>query len=270
MVSVSMEIVNGPALTHREKKSIIDTEFLWKFLIGKGALHLEPTESRPYHTGDPVPEGMEVVTLASPLPWYAAAAVWVVWGLFLPMLSWISLVLAALCSLAAGLLTAHFGPKRRELRRRAAPPANTGTPEADEALDQGRAALGELRQLDEQIADGALSARIRRLEQVGDAIFDQVEAHPEKAKQIRRFMNYYLPTTLSLLRRYAELDAGGVEGETIRGAKQGVEQVMEKVTAGFEKQYDNLFTDEALDLSADIEVLEAMLGQEDLSRHGLR
>ena len=214
--------------------------------------------------GDPIPEGMEVVTRPSALALYAAAAVWLLWGLFLPMLTWGSLILAAVVSLAAALLVWRFGPKQRELREKPLERANTGAPEVDEALLRGRAALRELRTLDERIADEELSRRIRRLEQVGKAIFDQVEAQPGQAKNLRRFMNYYLPTTLELLRRYVRLSASGVEGETIRAAKENIEQVMEKIIAGFERQYDDLFAEEALDISAEVQVLETMLGQDDL------
>ena len=40
-----------------------------------------------------------------------------------------------------------------------------------------------------------------------------------KNRQMRKFMDYYLPTALKLLKTYAELDAQGVEGENIRESK---------------------------------------------------
>ena len=66
----------------------------------------------------------------------------------------------------------------------------------------GEMAIREMKRLDENIADPGISADIVRLEQVSARIFDEVRTHPEKLPQIRRFLDYYLPTTLKLLNAY--------------------------------------------------------------------
>ena len=78
-------------------------------------------------------------------------------------------------------------------------------------------------------------------------------------------MSYYLPTTLKVLRAYAQLDAQGIEGENITAAKKRIEGMMDRVVDGFEKQLDKLFQDEALDITSDVEVLENMLRKDGLS-----
>ena len=55
-----------------------------------------------------------------------------------------------------------------------------------------------------------------------------VEASPAKAKQVRRFANYYLPDAVNILQQYATLARQGVEGEnaaairTEGGAQRGI------------------------------------------------
>ena len=72
-------------------------------------------------------------------------------------------------------------------------------------------------------------------------------------------MSYYLPTTLKILRAYAQLEDQEVEGENISAAMERIENMMDKVVEGFEKQLDQLFQGDALDITADVEVLERML-----------
>ena len=86
----------------------------------------------------------------------------------------------------------------------------------------------------------------------------------QKTGALRQFLNYYLPTTLKILNAYAQMDAQGVEGENITAAKARIEGMMDKVVDGFEKQLDQLFQTDAMDIAADVEVLERMLEKDGL------
>ena len=133
-------------------------------------------------------------------------------------------------------------------------------------LADGQKAMAEMRQLDEAIADETISGQIRKLEELTGKIFEQVRQDPGKLPQIRKFMNYYLPTTLKLLNAYKRMDAQGVSGENITGTMEKVERMMGSIVAAFEKLLDSLFGTEAMDISADITVLEQMMAQEGLKK----
>ena len=122
-----------------------------------------------------------------------------------------------------------------------------------------------MKRLDDAIEDEKISRDIRRLETVCQGIFGQVKADPSKLPQIRRFMDYYLPTTLKILNAYDRMDAAGVSGENITGTKERVENIMGTIVSAFEKQLDALFGTDALDISTDISVLETMLSREGLA-----
>ena len=83
--------------------------------------------------------------------------------------------------------------------------------------------------------------------------------------QLHSFLSYYLPTTLKILRAYAQLEDQEVEGENITAAMERIEGMMDKVVEGFEKQLDQLFQGDALDITTDVEVLERMLSKDGLS-----
>ena len=143
-------------------------------------------------------------------------------------------------------------------------PASTGNPELDKMVRDGEMAIREMKRLDENIADPGISADIVRLEQVSARIFDEVRTHPEKLPQIRRFLDYYLPTTLKLLNAYDRMSGTGVSGENIDTTLAKVEGMMRTIVAAFEKQLDSLYGAEALDISTDITVLENMMAREGL------
>ena len=128
----------------------------------------------------------------------------------------------------------------------------------------GEMAIREMKRLDENIADPGISADIVRLEPVSARIVDEVRTHPEKLPQIRRFLDYYLPTTLKLLNAYDRMSGTGVSGENIDTTLAKVEGMMRTIVAAFEKQLDSLYGAEALDISTDITVLENMMAREGL------
>ena len=127
------------------------------------------------------------------------------------------------------------------------------------------AILREIRQVNNAIPGEEMSGKIDHIEEITRKILVYQKQHPERAGQLRSFLNYYLPTTLKILRAYAQLDAQGIEGENITASKARIEGMMDQVVAGFEKQLDKLFRDDAMDIATDVKVLEDMLKKDGLS-----
>lgn len=143
-------------------------------------------------------------------------------------------------------------------------PKPSGNPEIDGLLKERERALGEMRRLNDSIEDEKISAQIDHLEEVTGKIIDQVVDKPQKLPQIRRFLDYYLPTTLKILNAYDRMDAAGISGSNIDATKDKVETMMDTIVAAYDKQLDALFGEEALDISTDITVMENLLAREGL------
>ena len=122
--------------------------------------------------------------------------------------------------------------------------------------------LRSIRRANDRIADAVLSEKIDRLEEITARIFRVIEKDPGQEKQVRTFLDYYLPTTQKLLDSYAEFEEAGVEGENLRQAKQRIEETMDTIVAGFENQLDSLYKTKTMDLDSDIRVMETMLRRE--------
>ena len=122
--------------------------------------------------------------------------------------------------------------------------------------------LRKIRSAGDRIASEALSAKIGRLEQITEKIFQAIAAHPEKGESLHTFFDCYLPTTLKLLDAYGEFESAGVEGENLRQAKGRIEAAMDNIVEGFARQLDGLYRRDAMDVASDIQAMEAMLRQD--------
>ena len=229
---------------------------------------------------------MAYVKKRSVLPVYFIGGTWLLWSLFAPLYRPAHYIMAALASFIAYNLGKMLFPDRgyemqdtaqaapaaapqpQPAPKREEKPKSTGNPEIDALLLERDRAVSEMRRLNDSIEDPQISAQITHLETTTGKIIDAVAASPSKLPKIRKFMNYYLPTTLKILRAYAQLDAQGIEGENISAAKKRIEDMMDQVVSGFEKQLDKLFQDDAMDITSDVEVLENMLKKDGLSDEG--
>ena len=90
-------------------------------------------------------------------------------------------------------------------------------------------------------------------------ILTQLEKDPDKAPQVRRFTNHYLPDAVKILTLYADMEETGVSGENAEEVRRQVEANAAVIATAFENQLDSLYSAAALDLDADLEVLKGML-----------
>lgn len=144
------------------------------------------------------------------------------------------------------------------------------SPEVQKVIEQGDVYVRKIRECNDAIPGEEISAKIDKMEKVVDKIFDRIEQSPESVTDIRKLMEYYLPTTVKLLEAYAEMDAQPFGGENIQTAKREIEATLDTLNIAFEKLLDSLFQDAAWDVSSDISVLNAMLAQEGLKEDGLK
>ena len=142
----------------------------------------------------------------SVLPYYAAALVFVVLCAVLPVYRLWALA-AALAAAAAAFLAAKKVCPPRVVETEV--PFHTGVEDVDAMLADIQQKLDTLHSLNESLPDPQLSAAMTRMEKAGRSIVEVVEANPAKAKQVRRFANYYLPDAVNVLQQYAQLRRGG-------------------------------------------------------------
>lgn len=205
----------------------------------------------------------KTVKKRSVVPVYGVAAVWLV-GTFLSKARGLAglLILSAVSVGAFFLLRDAFPDTVLVVEE---PEPEPKDPQIAALKKERDDALKEMRRLNQSIQDEALSLQIDRIEAATRKIFQVVMEKPEKKSELRTFLNYYLPTTLKLLREYEHMTDLGISGQNVDASRKKIAGMMDTVVIAFERQLDALFSDSAMDISADVTVLEQMMQQQGLS-----
>ena len=152
--------------------------------------------------------------------------------------------------------------KQEELRRKQEEASKiplTGDPQADNVIMKGQEMLNTIREENIVITDETLSAQMDTLSDKCMQTFRTVSADPSKAPQVRKFMSYYLPTTLKVLANYRTMQERGVSYYEMNQARESAVRCMDMVLTACQKQIDALHKENMLDISTDIDVMEQML-----------
>lgn len=156
-------------------------------------------------------------------------------------------------------LTTHNREDREREANQVAELPLSGDDAADAMISRGQDMLHQIRSENDAIPDEVLSGQMDELEHLCVQIFKTVAEKPGKALQIRKFMDYYLPTTLKMLASYRTMSNRGVSVSDMTEARSTVIRGMGMVLTACQKQLDTLYKDDILDVSTDIDVLEQML-----------
>jgi len=208
---------------------------------------------------------MKSVRKPSVVPVYGVAASWLVYVLLFGLHSVGQYLLCAAISVAAYLLLkAAFPGKTVQVEVPQKAP-DTGDAALDQAIVQGRESLREIRRLNAAIPDPHVTARLDEIASLTEKIFGQLESHKDKLPQCRRFLDYYLPTTIKLMQQYANLQDQGLKDGNVAEAMKKIEDMLDKVAVAFRKQLDGLFAADVVDITADIAVMEQMMAAQGLT-----
>ena len=136
------------------------------------------------------------------------------------------------------------------------------SPAVESIIADGDLALREMGRLYGSIRNESVRQRINELMAVSDKIIQDAKEDEADVPQIRRFLDFYLPTTLKLLNAYDRMDAAEIEGSTVSGSKKSIEEMLDTAIAAYQKQLDALFENQALDIDAEIRSMKSMLSRE--------
>ena len=209
----------------------------------------------------------------------AAGVTVVLYALLFPLYRVADFVICGLLALLAGKVIGAMGEgldltthNRQDQKAQPKPVEElplSGNGEADAVIAKGQEMLHTIRAENDAITDEVLSGQMDELERLCVQIFTTVAEKPQKAPQIRKFMNYYLPTTLKMLASYRTMNDRGVSVTDMTEARATTIRGMGMVLTACQKQLDNLYKDTMLDVSTDIDVLEQMLKRDGYTDGGL-
>ena len=104
---------------------------------------------------------------------------------------------------------------------------------------------------------------LTRMDKNCAAILGFVHNHPEMLPRVRRFQEYYLPTTRKLLDIAQGL--GDTDVRNAQEIRRDITGILHTLNLAYSKLYDTLLQDVSLDVSTEIDTLETMLRQDGLT-----
>lgn len=198
----------------------------------------------------------------SVIPVYCLAAVWLLYCLIFPVYHIWHFLLCAVISVLAYLIAKKIFPGTVELVEA---PATTGDAERDELLADGRLAVSELHAIGAKITDRAVAKKVDTIADLTEKLYEDVRKDPSDFRPVRRFTDYYRPTTEKLLRRYTELQDSEIASENINGAKTRIEDMLDSIIIAYRKELNSLYENDLVDITADIQVMEKKMAAEGLT-----
>ena len=134
--------------------------------------------------------------------------------------------------------------------------------EADAILAEAKTARTEMERLAAAIGDEVITEKIQTLADLSDRIAKDILTDPADARQIKKFQSYFLPSTIGLLHSYDRMSAA--RGENVAQTREKISRMLDTEIQAFEKQLDCLYKNDALDVDADIRVMQALFQREGL------
>lgn len=213
---------------------------------------------------------------AAAAPIYVFVLAWLVCALIFPMYTMFGLAASFIISAAACAVSAALLPRlikapepepEPEPKKKPAPkkPEKPLDPEVAAVVEEGHTAIKEMGRLYGSIQSTEVRERINELMRISDKIIQDAIDDPNDVPDIRKFLDYYLPTTIKLLHAYDRMSGQGIEGENLSKSMQSIEEMLDTAVDAFKKQLDSLFEDQALDIETDISVMNRMLEREGLT-----
>ena len=208
----------------------------------------------------------------SVVPIYAAASVWVLYALTKPLYNLWHFLVAGSVTLCTYFISKKIFRNKIVTTYEPEPepaPVSYGA-EVDNIIIEGRLAETEMIRLRDSIKNPEITEKINELIGISRKIVEDAVHDPADVPQIKKFLSYYLPTTIKLLNAYDRMSDQGIEGKNISGTMTRIEEMLDTAIVAYKKQLDSLFADQALDIETDIEVMNTMLAREGLSGKGIQ
>ena len=200
----------------------------------------------------------QIIRIPSVLPYYIIGVFWLIYALLLPLYRILDFVIAGVLSAIIFIslrkcLTAKT--KEIEVFRE----EKSKDEYCNMILDQIYGYRKELQVEKVKLEQIALQNKIQNIEELSDKMVNCILKDVNKARSIRKFVNYYFPTLLNLIRHYDALENEHIETNDFKDGMQQVEEAVSAIETAFQKQYNALFEDTLIDIENEITVMEQML-----------
>lgn len=122
----------------------------------------------------------------------------------------------------------------------------------------------ELKRVAKSIADVGIRSEVNEITSTSEKIVNRLVKTPEKISQSTNFLNYYLPITLKILKKYEEIEEEKLTSKEVKDFKSRITNLLVNIRNAFDMQLNNLYSTDMVDIDAEMKVFEKVLKSDGL------
>jgi 5-bromo-4-chloroindolyl phosphate hydrolysis protein len=142
-----------------------------------------------------------------------------------------------------------------------------GTPELDadaiqQMLLEGQKKTDDIAKAAKKVKDAEFVTGVSSIVATSHQILEYLAKNPARVKRARKFLSYYLDTTLFIVDGYAEVESSN--DSEIVASRDKMKGILSTIQQAFDKQLAVLLRNDVMDMDVEIEVLKSTLKSEGL------
>lgn len=110
-----------------------------------------------------------------------------------------------------------------------------------------------------KIEDEDLKKHIINISTSANKIISTIEKEPKKIRKITNFFDYYLPVTLSIIKRYDEIENQNLSSQEMKEFISSTKLMLKSADEAFNKILERLYQNDMINIDADMKVFNSML-----------
>lgn len=136
---------------------------------------------------------------------------------------------------------------------------------AEELIKDSEKALTEIIENSQKVEDLDFKTKINPLIESTKDIINIVKKYPDKALNLNKFADFYLPTAAKLVESYQEFESLDTDDIKIRKFMEEIKGSIKTIAEAFDKIKVDLISDKAMDVKTDMDTIDLILKQEGLT-----
>lgn len=137
--------------------------------------------------------------------------------------------------------------------------------QAEDLIRLSEKSLGEIIEKSQMIKDFDFKSKIDPLIENTRDIINIIKKYPDKALNLNKFADFYLPTAAKLVESYQEFESLDTDDAKIRKFMEEIKGSIKTISEAFDKIKVDLIADKAMDVKTDMDTIELILKQEGLT-----
>ena len=129
----------------------------------------------------------------------------------------------------------------------------------NEVLKDAKSKNIQIKEMIQKVESVSLQNNIKEINDSVTKIINTLEKDKSKFRKMNNFFDYYLPVTLSILKKYDEIENQRLNSDEGKKFMKQTEEMIEKINNAFKSQLSNLYQADIVDTDAEMKVFETML-----------